>query len=591
MAQGRILTSHRRKASFGSGGGGSAVARFLPSFRPLQMRHLLLFLCCISFSIYWFTSGSGDGGSSSLSASQKHTAQLTSLCPYSTSRRHVPTILLQGSQASSPNDNRTVAVLDTQAPGADTPAAFLPYAYPPKDLRFAQTLGAKGVQPRPGAGRLTEGVHPDDERGEQLCPLYRVPSSPRPSVPASWRDSSVMFGMSTLADRVLWNLPVWAHWLPGAPKAPLDPTDAALVRELPLVLVLTPPTTADQGNKHRAAVTETERRRAREAEEEANVLGMQIALRPREAERFETRYFALAEEMWVEAKRREADEGVKTEWFVFADDDTFFPDFDSLARLLSSHDSSGDYLIGALSESTKQVAQWGHIAYGGAGIIVSRGLLAKMNEDGVWAECLAKFGASFGGDAMVTHCAALATDQKVQDALTIDPTLHQLDIRGDGTGFFQSGFLITSLHHWGSWFTLFPPWHESGQGDLRKGVTLVGKAAKAVGGDNWGRRYVFEGGRVVVALGYSITVEAKPLALGDLAKSEHTWWEFETFHPIRPGQEEGVDKRTYYISGVRRLDKDGIFRLEHKNREGERVDIVWDQRATGKAAKGSRSRW
>lgn len=120
---------------------------------------------------------------------------------------------------------------------------------------------------------------------------------------------------------------------------------------------------------------------------------------------------------------------------------------------------------------------------------------------------------------MVTHCAALAMDLRVEDALTLDPTLHQLDIRGDGTGFFQSGFLISSLHHWGSWFTLFPPWHESGMGDLRKGVTLVGKAAKAVGGDNWGRRYVFEDGRVVVALGYSVTVEAKPLSMGDLDKS------------------------------------------------------------------------
>lgn len=33
----------------------------------------------------------------------------------------------------------------------------------------------------------------------------------------------------------------------------------------------------------------------------------------------------------------------------------------------------------------RQVNQWGHIAYGGAGIIVSRGLLAKMNQDGVCA--------------------------------------------------------------------------------------------------------------------------------------------------------------------------------------------------------------
>lgn len=405
----------------------------LPSFR-LQLRHLLAFLCFVSISIYFLTSDSGPGAVR-LTASQRHTAKLTSLCPYSTSRRHVPTVLLQGSQASDRAANRTVAVLDPQSSGGDKPAAFLPFAYPPRDLRFAQTVAGAASKARPGAGRLTEGVHPDDERGEQLCKLYRVPSSPRPAVPTSWKDSSVMFGMSTLADRVLWNLPVWAHWLPHAPTPPLDPENRAVVRELPLVLVLTPPTTAADGNKHRDAVAETERRRAREAEDEANVLGLHIALRPREADRFETRYFALAEEMWAEAKRREDEEGVKTEWFVFAcvdfpsctrssrmglilvrlnglrsDDDTFSPDFDALARLLSSYDPAGDHIVGALSESTKQVrlaarphsrqrslrpkltlvsllqvAQWGHIAYGGAGIIVSRGLLAKMNADGVCA--------------------------------------------------------------------------------------------------------------------------------------------------------------------------------------------------------------
>jgi len=59
---------------------------------------------------------------------------------------------------------------------------------------------------------------------------------------------------------------------------------------------------------------------------------------------------------------------------------------------------------------------------------------------------------------------------------------------------------------------------------------------------------------------------------------EHTWWEFETFHPLRPGQEEGVEKRTYYITGVRTMSEEGIVRLEHKNREGEKVDLIWDQR-------------
>lgn len=90
---------------------------------------------------------------------------------------------------------------------------------------------------------------------------------------------------------------------------------------------------------------------------------------------------------------------------------------------------------------------------------------------------------------MISQCAALALETTVPELLTIEPTLHQLDIRGDSTGWFSSGFLITSLHHWGSWFTIFPPWIESGTGDQTKAITLIGRASKNLGGDNWGRRY------------------------------------------------------------------------------------------------------
>ncbi|GAA5861264.1 hypothetical protein JCM1840_003134 [Sporobolomyces johnsonii] len=539
-----------------------------------QLRHLVLFLCLLSLSLFFFT-GRGSSSlslSSSSSAAQKakERAKLLEFCPYSTSFKHVPTVILQGDQASDRTANRTWE-LTSGSPSSPKPVPFLPYAYPPRDLRLAQQMpDVQRAPTKPGQGRLHEGV-PGDEKGKQLCKVHEVPSSPRPPVPEGWRPSSVIFGMSTTPDRVLWNLPVWSHWLP-AHSSPLDPADPAQASALPIVLVLTPPPNP------------TEAARTREAVEEAQGMGMYVEMRPREAERFETRYFALAEEMWKEAQRRERDGGIKTDWFIFADDDTFFPDFDSLARLLSSYDPEEDRLIGALSESTKQVAQWGHIAYGGAGIIVSRRTVERMNEDGVWSRCLAKFGAAFGGDAMVSHCAALVMDKDIKEALTLDETLHQLDIRGDGTGFFQSGFLITSLHHWGSWFTLFPPWHDSGAGDLRKGISLVGKAAQAVGGDNWGRRYVFEGGKAFVSLGYSITVAKEPVSESDLAMSEHTWWEFETFHPTRPGQEEGLDKRTYYITGVRTLSPDGIFRLEHKNREGERVDLIWDGRQRKQAS-------
>ncbi|GAA5935472.1 uncharacterized protein JCM15063_001047 [Sporobolomyces koalae] len=523
-------------------------------------RQILILVCGTVLVLYLFTSGRSPTSSGTLKGAAQRRAQLLDSCPYSTSHKHVPTVILEGSQESDKAANRTYNL------GS---AAFAPYSYPPRELRFAQQKpdGSKlaAAKPKPGQGRLHEGVQ-GDEKGEQLCSSYAVPSSPRPVVPVGWKNSKIMFGMSTTPDRVLWNLPVWQHWLPAALNAPLDPTNLDQVSSLPLLLVLTPPPNP------------TEEARTREAVEEAQTLGMYVEMRKREADRFETRYFALAEELYREALRRESQGGDRVEWFVFADDDTFFPDFDSLVRLLSSYDSNDDQLIGTLSESTKQVAQWGHIAYGGAGIYVSRATIEKMNSNDAWATCLTKFGSAFGGDAMISHCASLVVNKDIKDVLIVDDTLHQLDIRGDGTGFFQSGFLITSLHHWGSWFTIFPPWHETGMGDLRKGITLVGKAAKAVGGDNWGRRYTFENGKVVVSLGYSIVIEREPLTQDQLDQSEHTWWEFETFHPIRPGQEEGLDKRTYYITGVRTLSPDGIVRLEHKNREGERVDLIWDQR-------------
>ncbi|GAA5868713.1 hypothetical protein JCM3774_003633 [Rhodotorula dairenensis] len=555
-----------------------------PPFR-LRMRHLIGTLVAISLGLFFFTGQPSDDRSAptgthpatySTSTSPAGREKVLEYCPFSTERRHVPTVALIGDQARLPTENRTFYVAD---PVDDAlPATFLPYAFPPRDLRFAQTLSGKEEKRPPGQGRLHEGVSGED-KGKQLCRAHAVPSSPRPQIPATataagWKNSHVMFGMSTVPDRVLWNLPVWSHWLPKSPQPPLDFRDQAVMDQLPLVLVLMP------------EPNPTEEARSREAVDEANSLGMHVKMRAREADRFETRYFALTEEMWIEAKKREEIDGVRTEWFIFAadsDDDTFFPDFDSLARLLASHNPDEDWLIGTLSESTKQVAQWGHIAYGGAGIILSRSVVEKMNESGFWRGCLQKYGSAFGGDAMMTHCAADAMGRQVKDALTLDETLHQLDIRGDGTGFFQSGFLFTSIHHWGSWFTLFPPWHESGAGDLRNGVALIGKAAKAVGGDNWGRRYLFEAGRVVVSLGYSVTIEAKPLSEDDAAKSEHTWWEFETFHPIRPSHEEGKEKRTYYVTAVRQVDAAGIYRLEHKNREGERVDILWDQRDTRRA--------
>ncbi|KAM0786496.1 hypothetical protein ACM66B_001954 [Microbotryomycetes sp. NB124-2] len=537
----------------------------------LKTSHLLGTLVVISLVLWWLNDDSkaalsGHGQSPAAAVA----STLMSYCPWSTSRKHVPTVILRGDGLNHRRTNRTHFVSD--------PGTFLPWAYPPRDLRLAQHISDKAAAAHanaPGRGRLD--IDPD-EQGKQLCPMYTVPSSASPFVPPTWSDNKIMFGMSTTADRVLYNIPVWQHWIPtAAGSSALDSGTNDAWKDTSKLLILTPPPNP------------TEAARTREAVEEARSLGINLVMRKRESDRFETRYFSLTEEMWEEALKREAAEGVRTEWFVFMDDDTFFPDFDSVKRMLSQRDYTTPVLLGALSESKKQVKQWGHISYGGAGIYVSRALLELMNAPGAFQECLDEYGASFGGDAMVSHCAARVTKMEVEDILTIDPTLHQMDIRGDGTGFFQSGFLFTSIHHWGSWFTLFPPWSETGTGDLRKQVTIVGKAAKAVNGDNWQRRYVFENGKVVVNLGYSVVLEAKTLTESELEKSEHTWWEFETFHPIRAGQEEALEKRTYYLTGVKHLERD-IVKLEHKNREGEKVDIIWDGRA-GRASKAKSSWW
>ena len=230
-----------------------------------------------------------------------------SFCPSSTSRRHTPTIILQGEGLNERTDNRTYWV-----GGADA-ATFLPYSYPPKDLRIAQALssatkgaaGTHGHGGHHGKGNLGgHGSSNEFEEGKQLCQIHRVPSSPPPAVPHGWNHNKVMFGMSTTPDRVLYNLPVWSHWLPSSPL-PLDPT-TPVVKDLPLILILTPPPNP------------TEEARTREAMDEAQVMGMFVEMKMREADRFETRYFALVEEMWHQALDREAEHGIRTEWFVFA---------------------------------------------------------------------------------------------------------------------------------------------------------------------------------------------------------------------------------------------------------------------------------
>lgn len=170
---------------------------------------------------------------------------------------------------------------------------------------------------------------------------------------------------------------------------------------------------------------------------------------------------------------------------------------------------------------------------------------------------------------MISKCISLALDTALDDVVNVEPSLHQLDIKGEGTGVFEAGWRYSTyvhasllsllvlirlrLHHWASWFTLMPKTNPYVPSDDVALVGLLGKAARAVGPQNWGRRYVFrrkgdEGEiQAVLALGYSLTTY-RPGVINatDLAKVERTF-ELDLLLPMRPPLREGPDRRTYFL--------------------------------------------
>jgi len=66
---------------------------------------------------------------------------------------------------------------------------------------------------------------------------------------------------------------------------------------------------------------------------------------------------------------------------------------------------------------------FGRMAFGGAGVFASTPLLSKMAER--WPECYEQFRYVFGGDEMLTRCAALARGVEKDDVVTREAGLHR----------------------------------------------------------------------------------------------------------------------------------------------------------------------
>lgn len=135
-----------------------------------------------------------------------------------------------------------------------------------------------------------------------------------------------------------------------------------------------------------------------------------------------------------------------TKWLAIIDDDTFIPSLYALeSRILSKFDPSKPHWIGALSDHFSSVQVWGFMAFGGAGVFLSLPLASQIEPH--IEMCIARARIQTG-DGILRECIYRYTRTK----LTIAEGLYQHDMRGDLSGFYESGVNPVSVHHWKSWY-------------------------------------------------------------------------------------------------------------------------------------------
>lgn len=293
------------------------------------------------------------------------------------------------------------------------------------------------------------------------------------------------------------------------------------------------------------------------------------------------RYFGLVEAManHIEYKRPQ------TRWVAFADDDTFFLSLPNLAHKLNALDSKRDWYIGALSESTHQQNVCGdNLAYGGAGIFISRPTLEKLKWH--YTECQA-FGKT-AGDWKVAEC----VHRYLHTNFTQWNSLYQVDSRQLLHGLFESGKPIDTLHHWSSWYSL----------DVVKMSSVAAAAGKksvlrrwkidhlrpgegkrgADGNDANGEKesfWIFTNGYSLVKYTLDVPQTGSSDKAIDFSKMEATW--NSEFHPdekrlgkLRPMHQDGVTKERWLMKNSVMVDNN-VHQIYVKQGGHDTIEIVW----------------
>ncbi|TNY24366.1 hypothetical protein DMC30DRAFT_433889, partial [Rhodotorula diobovata] len=371
----------------------------------------------------------------------------------------------------------------------------------------------------------------------------------------------IMYGIVTTTQRAKTMSQLWTRWMvPQWPDEEGTPACLVLLSE------------------------EEEETDVRDLKETLRSRGLPCGIRKGKYQRYEVRVMSMIREM----KDYASDIGQRIDWFVFNDDDTFWVDARATRRMLSKYDPHEQWFVGATTESQKQAAQFVRFAFGGAGMIASQAMMDATYS--VWDECHDRYKDVFGGDEMLTRCAATASGRTVQTVTTEERGMHQFDIPGDTTGVLQGGIPMLSLHHFmgGGWVHLFA--YGSLLPDMAQ-IERVRAAAEFLGGDNMFRRHVFGAGKWLVTLGYSITYFEEALRPEDMALMEHTWYEdYPLSFEDRPHINERHDpkgrpaKQTFYIDSTVVSPNTALFTFvqadswdEHlSDSKRVRIKLLWD---------------
>ncbi|RFU80527.1 glycosyltransferase family 31 [Trichoderma arundinaceum] len=223
-----------------------------------------------------------------------------------------------------------------------------------------------------------------------------------------------------------------------------------------------------------------------------------------------------------------------TQWAVIIDDDTFFPSPYSIEQLLASYDPAVPAYIGGLSESQGAVESFGVMAYGGAGVFMSISLVRQLDihVDDCLAESLTR-----EGDGLLKSCIYNYT----RTVLTAIPGLHQLDMRGDLSGFYESGIFPLSLHHWKSW-------HQAPVDKMAKVAEFCGECFL--------QRWRFDA-NTILANGYSISIYEDGISQADLELIEGTWeaaMDYEGTMGKMRDKVEDSKKKSYRLIDAEEID-------------------------------------